>query len=289
MPEYLHDANVKPEKLIIILLFAAISFSARADWLINTYRNGNAINNLSDADALISSTAPIASTNIAEADLLGENPGSGSGRFSVNNPVPGIPQNQTTPNYAVQGTGFLEIAVAGNYTFGLNTDDGARLRIDGVDVIVDNNQHGPSDSPYATVNLSAGSHAVEWTWFNAGGGAEGEAFAAPGQSTSFNSNFYLLGDLNGLPVVQTNAPLPPNIITQPASQFVQAGSAATFDVVANGQPPLNFQWYFNSSAIPDATNSTLILNSVNISNEGFYSGSSDFLMGDAKGEKKRGF
>ncbi len=258
-------------RILAAVLFAAVVFHARADWLINTYRNGNTINNLSDADALISSTAPIASTNITEADLLGENPGSGSGHFSVNNPVPGIPQNQTIPNYAVQGTGFLEIAVAGNYTFALNTDDGARLRIDGVDVIVDNSQHGPSDSAYVTTNLSVGLHAVEWTWFNAGGGAEGEAFAAPGQITSFNSTFTLLGDPNGIPVVQTNAALPPHVTVQPASQFVQVGSNATFSVVANGQPPLFYQWFFNNGLIIDATNATLVLNSVAVTNAGLYS------------------
>src|ERR1039457_4021414 len=46
MPEYLHDANVKPEKLIIILLLGAFSFSARAglnDGLVAYYPfNGNA-------------------------------------------------------------------------------------------------------------------------------------------------------------------------------------------------------------------------------------------------------
>ena len=264
-------SKMRTKAFIFFFLFTALSFSIRADWLISTYRNGNAVNNLSDADALISSTAPIASTNIAEADLLGENPGSGPGRFSVNNPIPGIPQNQTTPNYAVQGTGFLEIAVAGNYTFALNTDDGARLRIDGMDVIVDNSQHGPSDSAYVTTNLSVGLHAVEWTWFNAGGGAEGEAFATPGQSTSFNANFMLLGDPNGIPVVQTYVALPPYIVVQPASQFVQAGSNATFTVVANGQQPLFYQWFFNNALIPAATNATLTLNSIGITNAGLYS------------------
>jgi len=46
MPEYLHDANVKPEKLIIILLLAIFSFSAQAglnDGLVAYYPfNGNA-------------------------------------------------------------------------------------------------------------------------------------------------------------------------------------------------------------------------------------------------------
>jgi hypothetical protein len=262
-------SSVRPISMaLLVLLVMTSAQSVRADWLIKTYRNGNAVNNLSDADRLITNTLPIATGVIQEADLLGFSTGEGTGHFSINAPVPGITQAQATDNYAVQGTGFLVVPAAGTYTFGLNTDDGARLRLDGVDVIVDDSIHPPRDSTYATIGLTTGLHPIEWTWFNAGGGAEGEAFAASGQSTSFNTNFTLLGDPNGLPVIST---LRPYINTQPASQFVQAESSATFSVAANGQPPLYFQWHFNDSDIPNATNVTLTLNSVSVGSTGFYS------------------
>jgi pimeloyl-ACP methyl ester carboxylesterase len=192
---------MKPQKLVIILSLVAFSFSARADWLVRTYRDGSAVNGLADADRLITNTAPIATGTIPQTDLLGFNSGEGTGHFSLNYPVPGIPQSQATDNYAVQVTGLLLVPASGNYTFALNTDDGGRLRIDGANIITDDVRSPPHDSPYVTVSLSAGSHAAELTWFNEaggvnGGGAEGEAFWAAGTFSGFNSNFSLLTEDN---------------------------------------------------------------------------------------------
>jgi len=135
--------------------------------------------------------------------MVGFSTGEGTGHFTINNPVPGIPNNQATDNYAVQGTGSLYIPVSGQYTFGLNTDDGARLRIDGTNIIVDDGPHSPHDSTFATIPLATGWHSAEWTWFNIagganGGGAEAELFAAVGRHTGFDSSFQLVGNTPGL-------------------------------------------------------------------------------------------
>lgn len=45
----------------------------------------------------------------------------------------------------------------------------------------------------------------------------------------------------------------PTISTQPASQTVVAGSAATFTVVASGTAPLSYQWRRNGSSLAGAT------------------------------------
>ena len=42
---------------------------------------------------------------------------------------------------------------------------------------------------------------------------------------------------------------PPQITTQPASQAVPSGAAATFNVSATGSPPLNYQWRLNGAAL----------------------------------------
>lgn len=194
MPEYLHDANVKPEKLIIILLFAALSFSARADWLVQTYRDGSSVTALADADRLIANTTPIATGTIPYTDLLGYSTGEGTGHFSLNYPVPGFPQSQETDDYAVEVTGTLNVPVTGYCTFGLNTDDGARLVIDGTTIITDDAIHPPRDSAYVSITLAAGSHSVSWIWFNHDGGATAEVFWAGGIYTGFNSSFVLLGN-----------------------------------------------------------------------------------------------
>ncbi len=62
----------------------------------------------------------------------------------------------------------------------------------------------------------------------------------------------------------------PAITTQPTSQTAaQTGSSATFSVVATGYP-LNYQWYFNNSTIPNATNSSYNIASVATTNIGYY-------------------
>jgi hypothetical protein len=64
----------------------------------------------------------------------------------------------------------------------------------------------------------------------------------------------------------------PVIQTQPQSQSAAQGGSATFSVVAGGTEPLSYQWWFNSTRlIPDATNSSLVFNSVQATNAGNYS------------------
>jgi hypothetical protein len=51
-------------------------------------------------------------------------------------------------------------------------------------------------------------------------------------------------------------PVTPSITTQPASQTVTAGQAATFSVLASGGGPLSYQWMKNGASISGATSST---------------------------------
>jgi uncharacterized delta-60 repeat protein len=65
-------------------------------------------------------------------------------------------------------------------------------------------------------------------------------------------------------------PTPPQITTQPASQTVYAGLTASFNVTAIGTPPLSYQWSFNGTNIDGATNTTLTLTNVQLSQAGNY-------------------
>ena len=66
-------------------------------------------------------------------------------------------------------------------------------------------------------------------------------------------------------------PVPPSIITEPADAAVSVGNAAVFSVQAAGGQPLSYQWSFNGTEIPDATNSTLLLTNVQFNQAGPYS------------------
>ena len=63
----------------------------------------------------------------------------------------------------------------------------------------------------------------------------------------------------------------PWIVHQPQSVTAPAGSPVTFSVSAAGSASPIYQWYFNESTpIPEATNRTLTLPSVQSSDAGFY-------------------
>ncbi|NOS68555.1 MAG: hypothetical protein HOP33_01315, partial [Verrucomicrobia bacterium] len=66
-------------------------------------------------------------------------------------------------------------------------------------------------------------------------------------------------------------PVAPFITEQPANKTVTVGANATFTAGVAGSSPLSFQWLYNSNAIVDATNSSLTLNNVQVSQAGAYS------------------
>jgi hypothetical protein len=83
------------------------------------------------------------------------------------------------------------------------------------------------------------------------------------------SNAY--GSTNSSNAVLTVLVYPPTITTQPTNQTVYVGSTATFTAVAGGTPPLHYQWSFNTTNIVGATNATLTLANVQLTNAGNYS------------------
>src|SRR6266404_4479270 len=62
----------------------------------------------------------------------------------------------------------------------------------------------------------------------------------------------------------------PSIINQPQSQFVLAGDTAIFSVTASGSQPLFYRWFGPQGGIADATNATLKLTRVDLSDQGNY-------------------
>src|SRR5262249_17319956 len=69
----------------------------------------------------------------------------------------------------------------------------------------------------------------------------------------------------------TKGPVPPLIISGPASQVVFAGEPVAFNVTVTGTQPLAYQWAFNSSPIEGATNATLIFSNAAPTLAGNYS------------------
>ena len=65
--------------------------------------------------------------------------------------------------------------------------------------------------------------------------------------------------------------LPPVILQQPTNQAVDAGTNAVFVVVADGTPPLTYQWWFNATNwLAGATDVTVTITNVQATNVGSY-------------------
>jgi endonuclease/exonuclease/phosphatase family metal-dependent hydrolase len=65
--------------------------------------------------------------------------------------------------------------------------------------------------------------------------------------------------------------VPPGIATQPQDEAAGEGGFAFFSVGATGSPAPDFQWQFNGTNLPDATNATLTLTNLAANRAGNYS------------------
>ena len=79
--------------------------------------------------------------------------------------------------------------------------------------------------------------------------------------------FYLLRNAGEVRRIQfTNTP--PNVTSQPMDQTVMAGESAAFTLSASGPTQLAYQWQRNSTNVPGATNTSLVLPSVILADNG---------------------
>ena len=101
-----------------------------------------------------------------------------------------------------------------------------------------------SSGNYAFAGLANGSYMVTPNH-------TGYAFTPGNQSAMVNGT-----NVSGVNFTATAAPVMPTITTQPASQTVTAGQAASFSVAATGTAPLSYQWNRNGAVISGATSSS---------------------------------
>ena len=156
-------------------------------------KNGT-VSGLSDALNLLTlpTTDPsILSTNssiLPVLNLLGDG---SEGNYQNNSLPPGNGGDQ----YVISASGTVVIPISGNYTFGINSDDGGQILINNIEVVRDDTFHAPLDN-FGTLNLAAGSYPFRVVMFEGNGGDSVEFFAAPGTYTSFDSGvFRLVGDV----------------------------------------------------------------------------------------------
>ncbi|MBL9032620.1 MAG: immunoglobulin domain-containing protein [Phycisphaerae bacterium] len=116
-------------------------------------------------------------------------------------------------------------------------------------------------------------------------GATGTTYAF-NNATSANSGTYDCVATNSCGSATSNPAIvqvteQPFIDTQPTNQVVALGGTATFTLVCNTPPPINFQWLQDGFPIPGANSSTLVIPNVGPEHEGSYRCLINNLCGNA--------
>ncbi len=166
--------------------------------------------------------ANIGVCDLATADGVLANPAQQVGEFAVTAPVinylstgpggnfpgdasfPGLAIGVDDNNFVTEATGIVSIPTSGLWTFGVNSDDGFRCEI-GTNSFQVPSPRGAGNS-LATFNLAGGRHPVRLVFFECGGGAELEFFAAAGSHAAYNAAFRLVGDIAGGGLAVRSAP-----------------------------------------------------------------------------------
>jgi alpha-tubulin suppressor-like RCC1 family protein len=132
----------------------------------------------------------------------------------------------------------------------------------------------------ATFNVTAVSpDALAYQWLFAGtniAGANNSSYTISNVQSN-NAGVYnvvISNTVTSATIISSNAVLtviPPALVVEPAYLTVAPGSTAMFSVDATGFYPIGFQWQFNGTNLPGATNSVLVLTNANSGEVGTYS------------------
>ena len=118
------------------------------------------------------------------------------GHFRINDEFGVVTAGKATAggveNTSLVATGKIRIPTTGIYTFGVSSDDGFELSVDGERIAGFAADRGTGDT-LGLAELTAGVHDIRLVYFERGGGASVEVFAAEGKKMDFDSDFRLIG------------------------------------------------------------------------------------------------
>ena len=163
---------------------------------VTMYQANITVNSLSTADSVRTNPARQTRVVTRNAEFIDYFNSGGRGNFANDRAFPGLTFSDVD-NFVVAVTGTVLIPSAGAWTFGVNSDDGFGLVLQRGASSYETSfelPRGPADT-LQTFNIAeAGAHDVELLYYEQGGGAHLELFAAQGSHGSFNGNFRLVGD-----------------------------------------------------------------------------------------------
>lgn len=148
-------------------------------WTVLHRTSQGTIDSLADADALLGGQDVDESAQQENVQVINFGPGE-AGEFG-SDAAP--PLGDAHDDFVVRATGTLVVNFAGEYVFGINNDEGGRLRIAGQDAIMDDALHTPQTSN-GSIELDPGTYPIEYVYFDRAEGQAGEVFVVGPNGTN---------------------------------------------------------------------------------------------------------
>lgn len=166
-----------------------------AGFAVRNYKANILVNNLAAADGVIANPSRQVSVTSENASVINYYNTGGEGNYGNNIPFPGQTIGVDVEDFVVEVTATIHIPSAGPWTFGVNSDDGFRLNVGDSFVIAFPDPRGPADTLGVFNVPVAGDYTLRLVYYERGGGAGLELFAASGNRAAWDStNFRLVGD-----------------------------------------------------------------------------------------------
>jgi hypothetical protein len=181
-----------------------------AGFTVTFYKARGTVDGMTAAEAVITNAALRSTTAQEQAQVINYFNTGSPGNFDSDRPFPGTTMNADVEDFVVLVTGKVIIPQTGNWTFGVNSDDGFALTLTRQGKTYSSSHpspRGPADTLTVFNITESGSHDLRLVFYERGGGSELELFAARGSFTGFSAtNFRLVGDVTkgGLQVGEGN-------------------------------------------------------------------------------------
>ncbi|MBI9016809.1 MAG: lamin tail domain-containing protein [Phycisphaerae bacterium] len=173
---------------------ASTLFNATGEFLVKYFKATSIVSNIEQAKNIISNSQPDSTeyTDVINYFNTGEN-----GNLGSDNPFPSLDFLSDIDDFVIEATASVYIPETGEWTFCVNSDDGFALELDnGMELFeMDFSEpRGPLDTLETFTFTETGYYNLKLTYFERGGGAELELFAAQGEHFAFNDDFELIGN-----------------------------------------------------------------------------------------------
>ncbi|MBP7936285.1 MAG: chitobiase/beta-hexosaminidase C-terminal domain-containing protein [Phycisphaerae bacterium] len=175
-----------------------MGFSSAMYFTVTTYKASITVDTLAKAESVVVNPAQQSWAVTETAPVVNYLNTSGSANYENDAPFPGTQIGSDVNDFVVLVTGTVMIPAAGEYTFGVNSDDGFHLKLTRGATVLESshpNPRGPADTLKTFGITEPGAYQVWLVYYERGGGSELEFFWAPGYHEAFNASvFRLVGE-----------------------------------------------------------------------------------------------